>query len=254
MDSKEQLLREYDALEDQIDATAFEATWALADWLATKVPNPGPGANIPGGILRLSDVAERRGRSAVWLGRMRRVAETTLADRLSEVSVRAYEKALSNANWNLVVANAALRRNGTRLRDQSGPMESVAALQAQLDRRTPGERATVAAALLADPETRHEVTSTPIGMSGIIAAHRDVVVREMEVTPHSEPLPHVPQFTTVFWGAVRAVDTAADHMERYGVNAPLEADAAEAAERLRRRAGEIGAAVTESIIETSLER
>jgi hypothetical protein len=123
-----------------------------------------------------------------------------------------------------------------------------------LARASHEERARVAAGLLSDPETRAEVVATPTGVSGVLAAAHDLRRREPPPLVDDDPLPHVPRFSAVFWAAVRAVDVAGDHLDHYGVNdVPLEADAAEAAERLRRRAGEIGAAVTESIVESSLE-
>ena len=125
-------------------------------------------------------------------------------------------------------------------------------LAANLLKGDPQVGARLATDLLADPEVRAGVAATPTGASSIIAAAHDVRRREPR-DDDAEPLPHVPEFGAVFWAAVRAVDVAGDHLDRYGIGDLLDPEASEAAERLRRRAGEISAAVIESILERSLE-
>jgi hypothetical protein len=123
-----------------------------------------------------------------------------------------------------------------------------------LAKSSPKVRAAIASGLLADPDTRHEVVTTPQGASSVIAAAQAARSHDPHPPQLDEPLPHVPSFGAVFWAAVRAVDVAVDHLDRYGIGDLLDPEASEAAGRLHRRAGEISAAVTESIIEQRLER
>lgn len=107
--TKEQLLAEYDDLEDAIDWARRDQVWRLADWLAEHVP-PEQGARNdlrpPGRKLTLVELSERGGRTVRWLQRMRAVALATADDRLPDVPVRVYEAALAKANGNLAAANA----------------------------------------------------------------------------------------------------------------------------------------------------
>jgi hypothetical protein len=109
--TREQLLREYDALENAIDWACGDETWRLADWLAMHVP-PEQGARNDlrpqGRKLTLVELSERGGRTVRWLQRMRAVAIATAADRIDDVPVRVYEAALASANGDLAAANAAL--------------------------------------------------------------------------------------------------------------------------------------------------
>lgn len=87
---RERLLAEYDALEDAIETSALDATWALGDWLVEHVPNPGVGRRRTAdgrdhSAVRTSDLAGRRGRSAYWLNLMRKTAEATASDRVPDI-------------------------------------------------------------------------------------------------------------------------------------------------------------------------
>jgi deoxycytidylate deaminase len=152
MTTQERLLREYDAIEDEIESETLTTHWRLADWLAEHVPNAGAGRPKmeAQASISISDVSARRGRTVQWLREMRKTAEVTQPDRLPDVGVRVYLQALRKADWDLAKANKALAAKGTRLRDQAGPMESIDAIQRQLAKRTPTERAAVAAALVDD--------------------------------------------------------------------------------------------------------
>jgi hypothetical protein len=163
---RDQLLADYDEREDRIDRAANVELWELGDWLAQYVPNAGHGGDRSKStrpdLLRLDDLAGRRGRSRSWLHDLRKVAEATVADRLPLITPRVYLEAMRQAKWDLVAANQSLITTGHRLRDQSGPMESVDALTRQLDKRTPEERAEVAVDLMADPTVRELVDSAPL--------------------------------------------------------------------------------------------
>jgi len=156
MDAKERLLREYDAREDAIEANAFSEMWGLADWLVDKVPNPGRGGDHSNTaravLLTVRDVEARGRRSQQQLNAMRKVAEATRPNRISGVSVRAYEAALVKAGWDLVKANALLLQKGTKLRDQAGSMESVDATIRNIQKMPPQARAQVGAAAIVDDD------------------------------------------------------------------------------------------------------
>jgi hypothetical protein len=70
---------------------------------------------------------------------------------MPQITPRSYQEALVRTGWDLMAANERLRQRGRRLRDQTGKMESVAALQEGLGKRTAEERAAVAAELMTDP-------------------------------------------------------------------------------------------------------
>jgi hypothetical protein len=163
---RDQLLADYDAHEDAIEDAARGELWALGDWLAKWVPprHPGPrGVSDPEGAISLEDLAERRGRSLRWLQRARKLALATEVDRLPMVSPRAYEEALNRNGWDLMKANASLVTRGHRLRDQTPyAMESVDAVKANLDKRTPEQRAEVARELNADPTVRELLGGEPL--------------------------------------------------------------------------------------------
>jgi hypothetical protein len=187
--TKERLLAEYDRLEDAIEAASVDQTWTLADWLADKVPaaQPGPRSETRGADLTTADLAERRGRSKQWLNRIRKVAAATRGDRVEAVSVRAYEEALIKANWDLAKANAALLRKGSRLRDQAGPMESVAAIQEQLAKRTPAERAQIVGATAGDSEVMSAMAPEALNRIDIAAA-TETHLRKRGKVQHEPPL------------------------------------------------------------------
>lgn len=120
------------------------------------------------------------------------------------------------------------------------------------------ERPEVIASALADaePDVRERVVdrlvSTPKGASVVLGAARQLRAHEAR-PPAVEPLPSPPSFSAAFWRAVTAVDVAYDVLDRYGVgDALVEPETREAAERLRREAGELAAAVIESAIEASM--
>ncbi|MCL2393047.1 MAG: hypothetical protein FWC87_00040 [Acidimicrobiaceae bacterium] len=143
---REALLAEYDSLEDRIEIDSRQATWDLADWLAANVPSSGWGGDrrspqARSGSLDLPELAERRGRSLRWLQIARRVADSTAANRMPGITVRAYQAALEATSWTLEDANARLRQRGGKLRDQSPPMMSDQALFSEFEKRTPERQA-----------------------------------------------------------------------------------------------------------------
>jgi hypothetical protein len=251
--SKTALLRQYDELEDRIEGAAFDATWELADWLAETVKD-GRQQNGAQGRIALSDLAERRGRGLRWLQRMRQVAALTATDRLPDVSLRVYQKALEDAGNDLAKANSALRRKGTRLRDHAGPMGSLASIRSELAKRPPAERASLTVELLNDDDVvDHVVASSP----GAAVVERASHAARRYEAPHdglvSSPLPRVPAFTPKFWAAVQAVRVAHEVLTNQGLGEhDIDAETHQAAERLQREAGEIAAAVAEAVIEQAL--
>lgn len=161
---RDQLLADYEAHEDRVEDAAATELWQLGDWLAEYVPprHPGPrGVTCTEAAISLEELAERGRRSVGNLQRLRKLALATEADRLPQISPRAYEEALRKANWDLMAANHSLVTKGHRLRDQAGKMESVDALKASLAQRDPEERADVARELSADPSVRELLDGEP---------------------------------------------------------------------------------------------
>jgi hypothetical protein len=255
MASKTEVFREYDALEDRIEASSFAATWDLADWLREHFPNPGKGRPKIVPEYDLRDLTDRRGRSLSWLHKMRSVAETTARDRLPDVSVRAYEQALRNADGDLAKANAALRRKGTRLRDQAGPMASMSELRNELRKRTPDERADLTIDLLKEDDVIDAVAATPKGAGAIGGAQRAAARYEAPRDgPRAEPLPRLPHFMSHFWRAAEEIRIAQEILTQHGLDERelIEPEARETAERLIRQTGEVAAAVLEAAVEQSI--
>jgi len=183
--TREQLLQQYDALEDRVEVSARREMWELADWLADNVP-PAQGARTelanPSSQVTLRDLAERRGRSVRWLQQMRRTAETTRPSRMADVALRAYMEALEQAGWDLAAANAAIQTRGPRLRDH-GRMESAEATRRQVEQLPPRERARIAREALEDPEVADEVVRTAPGTA------RSLGARAAEEHPSRQPNP-----------------------------------------------------------------
>ena len=173
----EKLRKQYEEIEDSIESAATDEYWRLADWLAKSVP-PEQGArtdlHAQAGKLSLDDVSEwsrKRGkkRSVSWLGQLRKVALDTRDDRLPGVPVRVYMQAIAK-HGSLEDANAALTRDGIKLRDHSKRMESPAAVANAAAQHTPQERAEIAAQLLADQETRRAAADLDSDARGALQA------------------------------------------------------------------------------------
>lgn len=144
------LIREYEALEGAIEASAAAETWVLARWLAENVPvqKPVPGGRttVPeDGGTTLAVLAARGYRSERTLQKLRQVAiafgepvgTTTRNGREVPISVKAHEVALSQAGGDVDEARRALIENGGRLRDQMPSLDLNAARRALRDR--PGD-------------------------------------------------------------------------------------------------------------------
>lgn len=121
-----------------------------------------------------------------------------------------------------------------------------------VDRGLPEVRAQIATGLLSDPETRDDVVRTSQGLAAIQAAGRVARSDGMAHVGTHEPLPEVPAFMSLFWRAVTAVRVAHETLDVQGLGDVIEPEANEAADRLRRQAGEIAAAISEAIVERSL--
>lgn len=161
MKSKNDLLREYDALEDAIEQAATTEVWELADWLAENVPNEGRGRPVNGvrPPFTLADLADRRGRSRRWLSDMRKVAEKVpSAERLPGVTVSVYTEVLRKHGWDVAAANAALTGKGTRRRDHRIP-ESDEAITEMIRQRPDviAKVPEVVAQALKSPETTEKI-------------------------------------------------------------------------------------------------
>jgi hypothetical protein len=177
-DLREQLLADYEQHEDRIDKAANVELWGLGDWLVKYVPNGGrgrPPGNGTRGPISLDDLAGHRGRSREWLNNLRKVAEATAIDRLPQITPRVYLEAMRAAKWDLMEANASLVTKGHRLRDQAGPMESVDAIEAQLGKRSPEERADVARKLASDPTVAEIMQGEPLPDFGAAWADKYVI-------------------------------------------------------------------------------
>ena len=175
---REQLLTDYEQHEDRIERASITELWELGDWLAAYVPprHPGPAGVTPlERPISIEDLAECRGRSRAWLRELRKVALATEADRLPQITPRAYTEALRQHGWDLMAANASLVTKGHRLRDQAGKMESVDALKASLAQRDPEERADVARELAADPTVAEIMQGQPVPDLGAAWADNYVV-------------------------------------------------------------------------------
>jgi hypothetical protein len=176
MNEKDALLEEFDALMDAVETT--DAVWALGDWLVANVPSLGQGrpskTRPESGFPTLKELAARRDITEGWLQTIRSVAEQTQPARLADVSVRTYQEALKNRT--LREANALLRRRGKRLRDVSGPMESLDAVEANLKARTPKQQAAIVKSLVEDPDVATavatEIAGTDAGQT--ISVHEDL--------------------------------------------------------------------------------
>lgn len=153
---KDQLLADYDRLEDQIEDAAQDEIWELADWLAQYVPNNGrtgrPREVGPRSatFLTIQELAQEGRRSERQLRKLRQVAEQTKDDRLDDVAPRTYMEALRKAEGNLAEANKSLQKNGKRLRDQADNMESTKALVKQILKKSKGDKEQVARAIYRD--------------------------------------------------------------------------------------------------------
>jgi len=151
-DLRDQLLADYDRLEDAIENVATPELWELADWLAEYVPEQkrGPkGITDPGVGISISDLAGRRDRSERWLQRLRKIAKQTAPNRLDEVSPSTYIDLLQKHGGDLEKANAALQDDGTKRRDhRSG--EGTQAIIKALRQKSDKDKAQVARALYRD--------------------------------------------------------------------------------------------------------
>lgn len=219
---KDQLEADYDRHEDAVEDAAFVPLWALADWLAKHVPNPGRGGDrskpARPGLLTLDDLAKRKRRSRDQLGDLRKVAEAApKSARLPDIAPRVYTEALRNANWNLDAANDALRAKGTRLRDHSGKQESVDAIKEAMGKRTAGERAQVIVNALDDRVVRVEMidalTSEDRGELVIALMEHD---RPESPTPLAESIERFEIDAAVFRVA-KALHESRQRAEAHGV-------------------------------------
>jgi hypothetical protein len=233
---RDQLLADYEAHEDRIEAAAASELWALGDWLAEYVPprHPGPaGDTTPECPISLEDLAERGHRGLVQLRQLRKVALATEPDRLPKISPRAYTEALRQNGWDLMAANHALVTKGHRLRDQApGAMESVEAIQANLAKRTPEERAEVAEELLREPTVRELLDGEPTPDLGAHWANRLVDSLNVQAGKLGELVKAE--------GLVFAPDTDLDLMLRW-------------LEETETKVAEVRAAVQERIQDTRME-
>jgi hypothetical protein len=155
--SKDNLLEEYDQIEDQIEEAAKTDIWVLADWLAEHVPdiNGKRKLSTRGESLTVEVLAERGRRGKAQLYNLRQVAVATKGNRMDGVSPRVYLEALRICKGDLERANDRLKTKGKRLRDQSGPMESIKALAKQIGKRSGDDKVEIIDGLLAnaDPDT-----------------------------------------------------------------------------------------------------
>jgi hypothetical protein len=145
---KDQLLADYDDLEDRIENVSLPELWEMADWLAEYVPEQRPGRRstntAAGGPISISDLAGRRGRSEKWLRSLRKVAKDTASNRLDDVSPSTYIDLLQK-HGDLEKANAALK-TGTKRRDhRSG--EGTQAIIKALRQKPKADQEQVARAL-----------------------------------------------------------------------------------------------------------
>lgn len=140
--TKASLLKEYDGLVEEIDRVSVNPTWNLADWLVANVANSGRGPRpIPARAgITIADLAQRPGSPGkTWLAELRLTAERfPPAMRVTGVSAKAHNAAYQK-HGDASKAIIALRKGG-KLRDQTGPMESVAAIKANLAQRPVEER------------------------------------------------------------------------------------------------------------------
>jgi hypothetical protein len=173
---RDQLLADYDRHEDAIEAAATTELWALADWLAEYVPNNGrgrPPGNTSQPVITIKDLTERRERSQQWLSDLRKLGTTTRPDRLPQIAPTAYHEALRACKWDLMAANARLLERGHRKRDQrTGPHESKEAIQRELDKRPPEDRADVARELMRDPTVAEIMQGEPVPDFGAAWSNR----------------------------------------------------------------------------------
>jgi hypothetical protein len=136
--------------------------------------------------------------------------------------------------------------------DHARALELLAQVKSKRELRP--DRATPAQVIagLSDPNTRGAVLSSSAGLAAVQRA--SIEAHAQQAKPEREHLPTVPSFARVFWAAVVAVESAHEVMQRHGVEAvPLEPEAQEAALRMRRKADEISAAISEAAVEARLE-
>jgi hypothetical protein len=106
---------------------------------------------------------------------------------------------------------------------------------------------------LGNERIRYDVITSEEGLSLVQRAHMDAHAMHARPTDR-EPLPPAPRFAGAFWRAVQAIGTAHEELERGLGSLSLEPEAREAAERLRRQASEIAAAVIEAVVEDSIRQ
>lgn len=113
MTKKEQLIVEYNRLENKIENSASAEVWTLAYWLAENVPNPGRGRKPNDGAqaITIQDIAAEGRRSVSWLNTMRKVALAfgDKADR--KLTVDDHRKALESAKGDVEQALQILKDN-----------------------------------------------------------------------------------------------------------------------------------------------
>jgi len=174
---RERKLQEYDAIEDQIEESSQSLLWRLADWLVINVPNEGRGGDRSARrrALTMTDLADRRGRSAQYLRKLRRAGEVTADDRLPDVAPNAYYEALDANGWDLTRANRAIRERGVRFRDHRVP---ETATREQVRQLPPSERAAIVAEALSDPETREAVIASPEAAVAALGTTAEIQHRE----------------------------------------------------------------------------
>lgn len=117
------------------------------------------------------------------------------------------------------------------------------------DRATPAQ----IVAGLRDESTRSRVLAMPEGIAAVERASIDAHSLHGHPADRSEPLPEPSRFGSAFWRLVQYAGIAYEQMEQHGLGSlVIEPEAREAAERMRRQAAEIAAAVAEAVVESSI--